>query len=250
MGPPVDAVACSETLPDSTEVLIIGGGIIGVSAALTLAERGIPVVLCEKGEIGAEQSSRNWGWCRQQGRDPRELPLVIASLARWANMDHRTGEATGFTRCGTLYLAENEQALEDRRAWLVHAQAFDINAQLINAKDTRRLLPGTNRAWAGALHCASDGRAEPSMAAPAIARAAQRAGAFILTNTAVRGLESVGGDSQLVVTERGAIRAQSVLIAGGAWSRLFCRNLGIILPQLKVRASVFKTAPHNNGPEC
>ena len=69
MGPPVDAVSCSESLPHSTEVLIIGGGIIGVSAALTLAERGIPVVLCEKGEIGAEQSSRNWGWCRQQGRD-------------------------------------------------------------------------------------------------------------------------------------------------------------------------------------
>jgi glycine/D-amino acid oxidase-like deaminating enzyme len=87
------------------------------------------------------------------------------------------------------------------------------------------------------------------MAAPAIARAAQRAGAFILTNTAVRGLESAGGDSQLVVTERGAIRAQSVLIAGGAWSRLFCRNLGIVLPQLKIRASVFRTAPHNNGPD-
>jgi glycine/D-amino acid oxidase-like deaminating enzyme len=249
MGPPVDAVPCSETLPDSTEVLIIGGGIIGVSAALTLAERGIPVVICEKGEIGAEQSSRNWGWCRQQGRDPRELPLVIASLTRWADMDQRTGEATGFTRCGTLILAEDERALESRQAWLVHARTFDINAQLIGAKETGALLPGTNRTWAGALHCASDGRAEPSMAAPAIARAAQRAGAFILTNTAVRGLESVGGDSQLVVTERGAIRAQSVLIAGGAWSRLFCRNLGIVLPQLKIRASVFRTAPHNNGPD-
>ena len=136
---------------DATEVLIIGGGIIGVSAALTLAERGIPVVLCEKGEIGAEQSSRNWGWCRQQGRDPRELPLVIASLARWADMDQRIEEATGFTRCGTLYLAENEQALEDRRAWLVHAQAFDVNAQLIGAQQTQALLPGTSRAWAGAL---------------------------------------------------------------------------------------------------
>jgi len=250
MGPPIDAVRPSETLPGSTEVLIIGGGIIGVSAALTLAERGIPVVLCEKGEVGAEQSSRNWGWCRQQGRDPRELPLVIASLARWADMDHRTGEATGFTRCGTLYLAEDERSLESRQAWLLHARAFDIDAQLIGAQQTQTLLPGTTRAWAGALHCVSDGRAEPSMASPAIARAAQRAGAFILTNTAVRGLETVGGHSQLVVTERGAIRAQSVLIAGGAWSRLFCRNLGIVLPQLKVRASVFKTAPHNNGPDC
>ena len=74
-------------IPDSfhttpTRVVVIGGGIIGVSAALTLAERGIAVTLCEKGEIGGEQSSRNWGWCRQQGRDPREIPLVIESLKR------------------------------------------------------------------------------------------------------------------------------------------------------------------------
>ena len=69
-------------IPDSfpttpTGVVVIGGGIIGVSAALTLAERGIAVTLCEKGEIGGEQSSRNWGWCRQQGRDPREIPSLL-----------------------------------------------------------------------------------------------------------------------------------------------------------------------------
>ena len=83
MAPRVDHVTSDEQLPSTTDVVIIGGGIIGVAAALTLAERGLPVVLCEKGQIGAEQSSRNWGWCRQQGRDPRELPLIIESLRLW-----------------------------------------------------------------------------------------------------------------------------------------------------------------------
>src|SRR5205814_5514623 len=66
--PILDAVPSSETLPAAADVVVIGGGIIGASAALSLAERRVSVVLCEKGMIGAEQSGRNWGWCRKQGR--------------------------------------------------------------------------------------------------------------------------------------------------------------------------------------
>ncbi len=74
---PVDPVPSDVTLPWRAGVVVIGGGIAGTSAALSLAESGVPVVLCEKGRIGAEQSSRNWGWCRKMGRDPRELPLML-----------------------------------------------------------------------------------------------------------------------------------------------------------------------------
>ncbi|MBO0022839.1 FAD-binding oxidoreductase, partial [Listeria monocytogenes] len=65
MGPITDKVATAESLPQETRIAIIGGGVIGVSTALFLAERGIPVPLFEKGEIAGEQSSRNWGWCRR-----------------------------------------------------------------------------------------------------------------------------------------------------------------------------------------
>ena len=95
----VDPLISDPFPTEKTDVIIIGGGIIGVSAALTLAERGISVTLCEKGEIGAEQSSRNWGWCRQQGRDPREIPLVMKSLERWAAMNERVQGEVGFKRC-------------------------------------------------------------------------------------------------------------------------------------------------------
>ena len=96
MAPTPDTVTSDERLPATTEVAIIGGGIIGVAAALTLAERGIPCALFEKGVIAGEQSSRNWGWCRQQGRDPRELPLIVESLRLWRDMNHRVGAETGF----------------------------------------------------------------------------------------------------------------------------------------------------------
>ena len=87
MGPYVDSIISDEVMPAATTVVVIGGGIVGTFAALTLAKRGIPVVLCEKGYIACEQSSRNWGWCRQAGRDVREMPLIVQSLQLWRDMN-------------------------------------------------------------------------------------------------------------------------------------------------------------------
>jgi len=64
-----DPVSHSNPVPKTTDVVIVGGGVIGVSTALFLAERNVRVTLLEKGRIAAEQSSRNWGWIRKQGRD-------------------------------------------------------------------------------------------------------------------------------------------------------------------------------------
>src|SRR5919199_1108894 len=150
MAPRVDPVATHETLPARADVVIIGGGIIGTSAALFLAEKGVSTVLCEKGHIAGEQSSRNWGWCRKMARDPRELPLIIESLRLWERMNETVG------------------------------------------------------------------------------------------------VETAAGRVAGVVTEKGRIACGSVVLAGGAWSRLFCGNLGpedlkIDLPQLKVLGSVMRT---------
>jgi glycine/D-amino acid oxidase-like deaminating enzyme len=83
MSPPVQRVANDEKLPGSADVVVIGAGIAGSAAAYALAKKGISVALMDKGRVGGEQSSRNWGWCRQQNRDARELPIAIESLALW-----------------------------------------------------------------------------------------------------------------------------------------------------------------------
>ena len=77
----------SDAHPARADVVVVGGGIVGVSAALHLAKKGVSVTLCEKGRIAGEQSSRNWGWCRTMGRDLAELPLAIESLRIWAGMN-------------------------------------------------------------------------------------------------------------------------------------------------------------------
>jgi glycine/D-amino acid oxidase-like deaminating enzyme len=249
MAPRVDPVASDETLPGRAEIVIVGGGIIGTSAALFLAQRGVSVVLCEKGHIAGEQSSRNWGWCRKMARDPREIPLVIESLRLWQGMNQMVEAETGFRTCGIMYLGETEADVARFEDWLDHARAYQLDTRLIDGAEVARLMPGSAKPWAGALYTPSDGKAEPQMAAPAIAAAARRHGAAILTQCAVRGIETAGGRISAVVTEHGRIACGAVVLAGGAWSRLFCGSLGIELPQLKVLGSVMRTAPLAGGPE-
>ncbi len=242
-GPALDPVETDPSLPGSADVVIIGGGIIGASTALFLAERGVKVVLCEKGVLGGEQSSRNWGWVRVMGRDRREIPLAMEALKIWDTLDARVGGETGFRRSGILYISETEQDVANRDAWLAIAKPHGVDSRQLTADETRERMAGAAIRYKGALYTPSDGRAEPQKAVPAIAAGARRAGARIVTGCAVRGIEKSAGRVSAVITEKGRIETSKVVLAGGAWSRLFCKGLGIRLPQLKVRNTVLRTAP-------
>ena len=247
---PIDVVASDGALPARTSVVIVGGGIIGTSAALCLAEDGIPTVLCEKSRIAGEQSGRNWGWCRKTDRDPRELPLIIESLRFWQGLNARVEAEAGFRQTGILYLCHDEKELARLESWLGHAKAFDLDSHLLGTAEVEKVVPGSSRKWMGALYTPSDGVAEPQKAAPAIAAAARRKGASVLTGCAVRGIETRGGRVAAAITEQGRIACDNLLLAGGAWSGLFCRSLGLRLPQLKLRASVMRTEPLNGPPSA
>ena len=247
MAPIPETVPADADLPAYVDTVVIGGGIIGAASAYFLAERGVSVALCEKHEIGCEQSGRNWGWCRQMGRDPREIPLIQESLKLWRTLDARLGEATGFAPCGILYACETDAEVSAKAKFLEHARTYQLDTRLISGAEVERLQPGCTRTWKGALYTASDGRAEPQLAAPAFARAARRRGASLHLKCAVRGIETSAGRVAGVVTEQGSIRCNSVVLAGGAWSRLFCGAIGVSLPQLTVVNSVLRTAPIETG---
>jgi glycine/D-amino acid oxidase-like deaminating enzyme len=249
MSPPVEFVHSDATVPGRTGIVVIGGGIIGACTALFLAEKGHAVVLCEKGRIGGEQSSRNWGWCRTMGRDAREIPLAIESLRLWRGMNEQTHRETGFRQPGIAYLCQTEKEVATQEAWLDQARQYQVDARLVRGAALDVLLPGASSLFVAAMHTPTDGRAEPSLAAPAIAEAARAAGATVLTNCAVRGIDLQGGRLSGVVTERGRIACDAAMLAGGAWSRLFCGNAGVDLPQLRVLGSVFRTQPLSGGPE-
>jgi glycine/D-amino acid oxidase-like deaminating enzyme len=249
MAPRVDPVLTASELPAKADVVVIGGGIVGASTALCLAERGASVVLCEKGTIAGEQSSRNWGWCRKMGRDLAEVPLAVESLRLWQGMNAQTNAETGFRQTGIVYLCGTAKEAARHEAWLAEARTFQIDSRLIGSDEIDRLLPGSSRRWPAALYTPSDGCAEPEKATSAIANAAVGAGAVILEACAVRGIETSAGTVSGVVTEKGPIQCSQVVLAGGAWSRLFCGNLGVELPQLKILGSVLRTAPVAGAPD-
>ena len=230
-------------LPDATEVVVVGGGIAGVATAWFLQTHGVPFVLCEKGRIAGEQSSRNWGWIRKQGRDPRELPLIVEALRLWPEIAGEVEADIGFRTAGVAYLIERDADRVRWEGWLEHARAYQLDSRLLSRAETDVLLPLNRVRHAGALFTPSDARAEPARAVPAMAAALRRRGGCLVERCAVRGIERAGGRVVGVVTEHGRIACRTVVVAGGAWSSLLLRRLGIDLPQLGVISSVQRTTP-------
>lgn len=236
-------------VPAETEVVIVGGGIVGASTALFLARKGIPVVVCEKGAIGEEQSSRNWGWVRKMGRDPREMPLMIRAQEIWDELPSIIVADPGFRRHGITYFCDEDKDFAKYEGWMKAVAGFGLDSRFVKRDEITKFAPGATRNFAGGLHTASDGFAEPHIATRLIAAGAEKLGARIVEGCAVRGFETKGGRVSEVVTEKGRIRCNTVVLAGGIWSSLFGRNQHVKIPQLKMLSQVMRTRPVAGGPE-
>lgn len=234
-------VTFRDKLPEAVDVVIIGGGIAGICTALFLARDGVSVLVCEKGRVAGEQSSRNWGWVRQMGRDEAELPIMMDSIQLWEGLAGETDNQVGFGRGGTMYLADNEEEQAELEQWLPIGKQHGLDTRAVSRGELQKMLAGAADKWCGGLYTASDGRAEPFQAVPAIARVAQAAGSRIIENCAVRSIDAEAGRTCGVITEQGLVRAGAVVCAAGAWSTTFLGNLGISLPQLVVRNTVART---------
>ncbi|MDU6389804.1 MAG: FAD-binding oxidoreductase, partial [Pantoea sp.] len=241
MPAPLRYVQDSVDFPDAVDVVIIGAGIAGAAAAWELTKKGLTVALLEKGLVGAEQSSRNWGWCRQQNRDERELPLIIYALQRWGELGEETGEELGFRRSGLIYATRSEADIAAWERWNRMAKNYDVQSEILTADRAKAMTPGSTTRWLGGVSSPTDGHAEPRLAAPGLVIAAQRLGARVFQQCAVRGLDIAAGRVSGVWTERGRVRASQVICCGGAWSSRFCKQYGIDLPSANILGTAFKT---------
>ncbi len=247
MPAPLMHIDSSPSLPSEADVVVIGGGVVGVFTAYYLARRGIKVAVIEKGRIAAEQSSRNWGWCRQQNRDARELPMATKSLALWDTLASEIGADVGFRRCGLLYLSQDESEIAGWAKWGKFAKTVGVTSHVLSAKEASERGRATGKSWKGGVFSPTDGIADPSVAVPQVAAAFMKLGGTVHQNCAARGLELSGGRVSGVVTEAGTIRTKTAVMAGGAWASSFCHQLGFRFPQASVRSSILAVSEVPEG---
>ena len=223
-----------ETSPwqDKVDVAIVGGGIFGVSVALFLARGGAKVALFEKGVVAGEASGRAVGFVESLLTDPRKQPALKHSKAVWAGLSDLIGEDTSFGS-GMAAVFSSAEELEFARAWRALPE-LENDTRLLDASEMRELIPEIASGFeiVGGVYSPTDGYADPRRATPAIARGAMRAGALIHQNCAVRRVLVEKGRVTGVETERGTVKAERVVLAGGIWNQILCAHLGISLPQL------------------
>jgi len=235
-------VRFNDALPASVDVVVIGAGVIGMCTARYLSKRGLKTLVCDKGRVAGEQSSRNWGWVRTTARDPDEVPIALDSADAWAELQESLGDGIGFRRHGIVSLVRTEEELAAFDAWMKVAAHYGVDSRLIGADKARELSGAPDGRWLGGIATPADGHAEPFTAVLTLAKAFQENGGLVREACAVRGVETEAGCISAVVTERGRVRAGAVVCAAGAWSAMFLSNMGVRLPMLTVRNTVARTS--------
>ena len=241
MRQPLLTISFDTPIPKRVDVAIIGGGAAGVATAYELAKQGLQVGIFEKGWIAAEQSSRNWGWCRTLGRDLRELGIAKLSVKRWSELSSEIGADVGFRKTGITFVTQSESELAGWEEWFRFAQRSGVAAEMLSRDQANKLYTESGSPWIGGVRTFHDGYADPSCAIPLLARRASSLGVSVVQNCAVNDLYFEGGTVAGIQTEYGVVRAEKVVIAAGAWSSLFCLKHKVVLPTLNVHSSASQT---------
>lgn len=225
------------------DLIIIGGGIIGCSAAYYAAAKGLKTLLIERDTVAAAQSGRALGLVRRQGRDLHELPLMIESMDIWRNLERELGRPVGWRQGGNLWCAATEQRLQKLQGWLEATAVYDFGTRLLNPSEIQRIVPDMHGSFLGALYTQDEGMADPVLATRAFAEAAEERGAVIRRDCTVDEILTQAGRVYGVRSGDELIRSSRVFCVAGAGSNALLRPLGLVLPQDWIRASIIRTTP-------
>jgi sarcosine oxidase subunit beta len=225
------------------DVAIIGGGLVGSSAALALRRMGFSVVLLDKGYCGAQASGVNYGGVRRQGRPPEQLALSQRAHAIWPRLKELIGIDGEFVRSGHLKLARTEDEMTSLEAYAARVAELGLGLELIGNNQLRERFPWIAGDIAGASLCPGDGHANPRLVSAAFARAAQRAGAQVLEHTPVSHVEKVQGGFRLLAGSGIEIKTRFVINSAGAWAGTFAEAFGEPVPLSRIYPSMVVTEP-------
>lgn len=233
-------------MTDRCDVLVVGGGLLGCTTALTLADEGADVVLLERDQVNQHASGQNAGSLHflleyrmiEQGleaarRAAEAMPLHLDASARWDALAERVGPDLGLARHGGLMLADDAETARLLEAKAEIERSHGLDVRVLGGSEARELAPYLSPSVVAAAWCPSEGRANARTAAPAVARAAREAGARLRTRAAVVGLRREGSAWRATVASEGRteeLRAEVVVLAAGVWTRELGRMVGVDLP--------------------
>lgn len=225
------------------DVAIIGGGLVGSSAALAMRKAGLSVILLDKGFCGAQASGVNYGGVRRQGRSIEQLPLAELSHGIWGRLPELIGIDGEYKRSGHLKLARTEEDFAKLEAYAARVRPHGLELELISGKAIKTRFPWLTGDVAGASLCHDDGHANPRLVSPAFARAAKAAGAMVLEHMPVHEAVTTGNGFSLLAGEDTEILCRQLVNTAGAWSDQFAMQFGESVPLKKIYPSMVVTEP-------
>jgi sarcosine oxidase subunit beta len=223
----------------TSDVLIIGGGLHGCSAALHLVMRGQSVTVLERDASGRHASGLSAGGVRRLGRHLAEVPLSIRATEYWQDIQALVDDDCGYRQSRYLQLAENDADLETghARAAEMRANGF-VHEAMIDEAALRAFVPGVASHCVGALHVDGDGAADPLRTTLAFKRRAEALGAVFFDGAAVTAISRIG-DGWRVESSAGAFEGGALVNAAGAWGGKVAAMLGEA-PPVEARAPMMQ----------
>ncbi|MBD9392065.1 FAD-binding oxidoreductase [Acidovorax sp. ACV01] len=226
-----------------TDVAIVGGGIVGASAALALRRKGVSVVLLERDLCGSRSSGVNYGGVRRQGRPVSQLPLAQRAHQVWADLPALIGTDGEYQRSGHFKIGRSETDMASLEHYAALSRDFDLGIQLVSGATLRERCPWLGGRAVGGSLCPDDGQANPRLVSPAFALAARRAGAQILERTPMTSVEHDGHQFTVRSGNAVAVRAPVLINCAGAWAGALAAQFGEAVPLQSGHPAMAVTEP-------
>ncbi|ALM85314.1 FAD-dependent oxidoreductase [Bordetella sp. N] len=227
----------------NTEVVIIGGGIVGASAALFLSRRGVPVTLLEAAVCGAKASGVNYGGVRRQGRPLEQMGLTCRAHELWAQLPALIGTDGEYVRSGHLKLARSEADMTALETYRQATRGHGMHLRLLDRAELNRHYGWLGEEVIGGSLCPDDGHANPRLVSPAFALAAKAAGAVIRESTSVTSAVHDGRHFIVRSDNTLEVRASYLLNCAGAWAGHFAEGFGEVVPETSIHPLMMVTEP-------
>jgi sarcosine dehydrogenase len=232
-------------LPSSAKAVVIGGGIVGCSTAYHIAKLGwTDTVLVEKHQLTSGSTFHAAGLVGQLRTSANITQLLGNSVELYRTLEAETGQATGWKMNGGMRLACNQERWTEVKRQATTAKSFGLEMHLLSAKEAQELWPIMEvDDVVGAAFLPTDGQANPSDITMALARGARMHGATICEDTEVLSIEVVDGVVKGLVTNRGRIACEKVVLCGGQWTRALAATIGVNVPLVPVEHQYVITEP-------